>query len=364
MKKYLVSLLTALIFAVSVGTNPVSAQVLGNSAKDFGNYSLNSKASTAAGAVTMTVRGFAAVTTPDGRTFIPITTSTPLRIENGGANAETVTPSSVSCPVNHAVDGCTFVATFSNSHVAGVSIQSASFGLCEAINNTIGTGIVVVANGFGGTAATITSSTLGGACDSTSVDVVDFRTGGLLTYSSVGGVYTGGLGASNGATVSAVDRGGNNVHTTVITLAATPLAVVNGTEYQGVKIFDFPEGRIYILGATASIAETTTSAIAGTINQTANFDWSVGTATASNVTLATTMLDIIPKVDGASSATINVAAAASTGALAVGAQFDGTTTAIDAYINTAFPTTSDVDADGTLTLSGTVTITWIQLGDL
>ena len=50
--------------------------------------------------------------------------------------------------------------------------------------------------------------------------------------------------------------------------------------------------------------------------------------------------------------------------LAAAAFFDGTGTAKDLYLNTAYATTTDVDADATQTISGTVRIVWVLLGDL
>lgn len=149
---------------------------------------------------------------------------------------------------------------------------------------------------------------------------------------------------------------------TTLTLNNVPQAVVNGTEYQGTKIYDFPQGRILILGVTATLQQKTTSAIASTLNS-ATGAISLGTATASAVTLASTMADLLPSTAFTSSTVINVAGTAVSAALAASAQFDGTTTAKDVYLNTAYATTTDVDADATQTISGTVNITWVQLGD-
>jgi len=33
------------------------------------------------------------------------------------------------------------------------------------------------------------------------------------------------------------------------------------------------------------------------------------------------------------------------------------------YLNTAYATTTDVDGDATQTISGTITVTWVNLGD-
>lgn len=165
------------------------------------------------------------------------------------------------------------------------------------------------------------------------------------------------------ATCVATEEGDGVIHQTTLTLAALAQTVVNGTEYQGTKIYDFPAGRILVLGVTASIAQTTTSVIADTLNAGVTGALGIGTAVASATTLATTMVDLLPSTAFLTSTVINVAAAASTAALAASAQFDGTTTPKDVYINTAYATTGDVDADATQTLSGTVKITWINLGD-
>ncbi len=150
---------------------------------------------------------------------------------------------------------------------------------------------------------------------------------------------------------------------TTLTLDNVAQSVVNGTEYQGTKIYDFPQGRISILGVTATLQQKTTSAIASTINSGVTGAVGLGTATASATTLASTMVDLLPSTAFTSSTTINVAGTAVSGALASAAQFDGTTTAKDIYLNSAYATTTDVDGNGTQTWSGTVVITWVNLGD-
>ena len=150
---------------------------------------------------------------------------------------------------------------------------------------------------------------------------------------------------------------------TTLTLNNVPQTVVNGTEYQGTKIYDFPQGRILVMGVTATLQQKTTSALASTLNASSTGAISLGTVTASSTTLATTMVDLLPSTAFTSSATINVAGTAVSAALAASAQFDGTTTAKDVYLNTAYATTGDVDADATQTISGTIVITWTNLGD-
>ena len=172
-----------------------------------------------------------------------------------------------------------------------------------------------------------------------------------------------GAGLSNGATVTATETRQGPVRQTLLRLTATPQAVVNGTEYQGVKIYDWPEGQILVMGCVGSIAQTTTSTIASTLNASVTGALSLGTVTASNVTLDSTMANIAPSIAFTSSATINVAGTAVTPFLAAPVLINGTATAADLYINTAYATTGDVDADATQTLTGTIVITWMNLAD-
>jgi len=79
-----------------------------------------------------------------------------------GANAETVTPSSVSCSTPATYNTCTVTATFSNTHGAGEPVASGSFGLQEAANYQHALGGLVVIDGrwkaAGGVAATLTGN--------------------------------------------------------------------------------------------------------------------------------------------------------------------------------------------------------------
>jgi hypothetical protein len=147
------------------------------------------------------------------------------------------------------------------------------------------------------------------------------------------------------------------------TLTDVAQAVVNGTEYQGTKLFDFPEGFIKVEGVVASLAQKTTSALASTINAGVTGAVSLGTATASNVSLTSTMVDLLPSTAFTSSATINVAGTAVVAGLAASAIFDGHSTAKSMFLNSAYATTTDVDGNGTQTFTGTIIVTWLALGD-
>lgn len=173
---------------------------------------------------------------------------------------------------------------------------------------------------------------------------------------------TDAAGAKNGATVTATETSGI-VQKTVLTFTALPLTIRDTQQGGGVKIYDFPEGRIAFLGATGSIAMTTTSVLASTLNTGVTCNWGVGTTTQANATLATTEQNIVQVANITASATINVAGAASN-SFGAATAIDGTGTAVDAYLNVAVAGATDIDADATVTITGSVTIFWINLGDV
>lgn len=168
------------------------------------------------------------------------------------------------------------------------------------------------------------------------------------------------------ATVTAAEQGGTIVHKTILTLSALAVTVVDANVGGGAKIYTFPEGRILLLGAVGSIAVTTTSALASTLNAGVTGNWGLGsvqTTSQGSGTLATTQQDMLATTNFTSSATINVAGAASTGKLAASAQFDGTATAQPVWFNIGVAGATDIDGDATVTVSGTLTLTWVFLGD-
>lgn len=179
----------------------------------------------------------------------------------------------------------------------------------------------------------------------------------LLTSSGVGSV--------NGATVSAVEYGEGVVHKTVLTLASTPISVVSVTTGNGVggtKIYDLPEGRILVLGAMAdlSLAVETESDFA---DGTPEGDIGIGTVAPANAdALGTDATD--DDMATATAFTMTDYAATVKCPSEASAQFDGTGTAKDIYVN-ALVDAADIDDDTTtnLLVSGTVTVTWINLGD-
>lgn len=140
---------------------------------------------TATGAQTITL-AFGNITLTDGTVLMPLSTTAPITV-GVGSNAETVTPSAVSCSTPAAYDTCTVTATFANTHGIGDLVSSGTYGLEEAVNaaHVLG-GLVAVEGKFvqaGGSITTVTSNK-GWA----NVTVLDYRgTAGALSYSASNG---------------------------------------------------------------------------------------------------------------------------------------------------------------------------------
>lgn len=127
----------------------------------------------------------------------------------------------------------------------------------------------------------------------------------------------------------------------------------------GVKLFDFPEGRILVHGVTVKdvvfTVATATNGLAGTDGG----DFALGTVIGSGADLTSTEADLCPKTS------IDPITNSVSAALAASAQFDGTSTSKDLYFNMLVDA-NDISADMTndeLTVDCTVTVTWSNLGD-
>lgn len=176
--------------------------------------------------------------------------------------------------------------------------------------------------------------------------------------------------------LSVKEYGGRGVvRQTVFTFNAMPMTIAKNTNspYGSQKIYDFPQGRLKIHDAILNIALTTTSVILSTLNGDKDVSVGVGTAAASDKTLATTMMDLVPGsgetvVTVKSSSVINVEAAigckklAAVSAAQLAAILDGTATAKDLYLNLACGTDADCDADATVTVRGSLVINWSNGG--
>lgn len=175
--------------------------------------------------------------------------------------------------------------------------------------------------------------------------------------------------SSAGITIEDVSSGNGPVRRSLITLTAFVLAITDALAYSGTQLWTYPQGIIWNIGAVADLTFTTTSAIATTLNSGVTVQYGLGSVTASATTLATTMIDIAPgsgqTVPTFTSSTVisTAATAVQTGNLAVASKLDGTSTAAKCFLNLALATATDIDGDATLSVTGTILHTWMNLGD-
>jgi len=180
------------------------------------------------------------------------------------------------------------------------------------------------------------------------------------TISNAIGAGTIGV-SSTGFTL--VETGDGVIHQTTLTLDSDfeffiTDAGANGA-HGSVKLYTFPVGYIKVLGTTTNLALDCVPT--NGLVDAATYDIGIGSITAGvdNAALATTEQNIIAKIEGnMSGATV----ASIHGINATSLALDGTSTAEDAWFNVAIEADDAAD-DQLCTLSGTVTITWSNLGD-
>lgn len=166
------------------------------------------------------------------------------------------------------------------------------------------------------------------------------------------------------AYVTAVEKGDGIFRQTIFTLSSLPVTITDTNAYAGIQIYTMPAGMITPVGAVATVAVTTTSALVSTLNAESACHYGVGSAVASNITLATTMQNFLNTTAFTSSATVNVASAAASGyGIGIVTPVNGTSTSVPLYLNLAVDDAGNIDADATVTVSGTITITYVVLGD-
>lgn len=188
---------------------------------------------------------------------------------------------------------------------------------------------------------------------------------GALTIGSKVVIPAPAVGTVAGTGVTVVESGSGILNKTVLTFTDVDVALTDnaGTvAYGGLKVYDFPAGAILILGAVADLDLTKSSA---GVNADWDGDFGVGTVTAgNNNALATTEQNIIPTT-ATPQAVAGVTTANGQSTATENAVIDGTSTAVDAYLNILV---DDADHDVTSTpcniiVNGTLTLHWINLGD-
>jgi len=150
---------------------------------------------------------------------------------------------------------------------------------------------------------------------------------------------------------------GLNISTITLTNYSMVITDSEGSGGHGVlKIIDFPEGMIYVLGVIGdmSIASQTGSA------DNAVFDMALGDATTLTdaETLANANVNFVAKVDGTLSSGIDTIDLITN----TPQTEDGHTTATDVFLCVAIADTH-MSATGTMVMSGTIVVTWVNTGD-
>lgn len=177
---------------------------------------------------------------------------------------------------------------------------------------------------------------------------------------TIGGKITGVAGgtgtaiSTNGSTVVDTDYG--VVRQTELTIANAPMIIVNlvsSNSTAGLKVYDFPEGRIDVLGVVVSKLTMTTNTW---LTSTCQVTYAFGTIKGTDDALTGTEANLCP-----TGATTQITNNWST-ALATAAQFDGTSTPVDMYLNVCVD--SNYLTHGiTNYANGKAVITWVNLGD-
>jgi len=170
-----------------------------------------------------------------------------------------------------------------------------------------------------------------------------------------------GVGSATGSTETATESLAY-IQKTIIVLDDTPIVVTDLTgstnSCGGTKIYEFPEGQIYILGFQV---EDFTFATNSVIDNDHGGDFSFGTTVGTGSDLSTTEIDLTDAKVSIDPVT-NVTDAVSALDTVAESYFDGTATAKDVYCNILLDG-GDIDADTTNTVDATVTIIWANLGD-
>ncbi len=171
-----------------------------------------------------------------------------------------------------------------------------------------------------------------------------------------------GLGAVNGTNIVVVESGDGALHKSVFTLTAHSLSLTDETgvvHHGGTKFYDLPEGNIFFLGCTVDVVAT----MVGSVGDTADGDVGVGTITASNNdTLASTEQNVCP-------ATVVATLSGGTGAVTAisttseNVPIDGTSSAVDLYLNLLFDTEDVTAGNQAVLITGTIELYWTNLGD-
>lgn len=177
------------------------------------------------------------------------------------------------------------------------------------------------------------------------------------TSDDVGSVPTGIAG------VVATEYGGSDiVRKTVFTFTNFTQAIVDATTngaHGGTKIYDFPTGALLFVGTP--VTKLTIARVGSAIAAGAAVVASLGSATVANTnaTLTSTEADILPSTASTLSSGTGNVYSSNSATLQIGASASNAAT--DMYLNFAIPD-ADCSGNDSLTVNGTIEVTWILLG--
>jgi hypothetical protein len=171
--------------------------------------------------------------------------------------------------------------------------------------------------------------------------------------------YNGATLANPGATMVTTNSV-SGMNKTVVTFASYSLTITDAAAagaHGSVKLIDFPEGHIKLLGGHQKLTFTETGS---EIDADAVFDAGIGSAAVGvdNEKLTGTECEIT----GAEEAALVASTLTFDTINSTDQTLDGSASASDAYLNVAIAA-ADCSGNSTLTVTGTATICWILLGD-
>lgn len=184
----------------------------------------------------------------------------------------------------------------------------------------------------------------------------DLAAGDIAYVSIPGGGGTGTVGSAAIEPSLVPGAGFNRTVLTITNLSVTMTDATTSGSYGGALLLTLPEGLVYVIGAVTNL---TVTAAAG-ITATAALKHAVGTVlTSSSDTLTSTLADIIPSTSTTLAASAGSPKGVST---SVRGLIDGSTTPAAIYLNFGVADAGST-ANSTLTVNGTVTISWLFIAD-
>lgn len=147
-----------------------------------------------------------------------------------------------------------------------------------------------------------------------------------------------------------------------LTLSGATLSVLEANDYGSLKLLDLPDRNIMLMGLEADLVLTKQGNTNGIVAAT-DLDVAVGTAAASNTTLAATMINVIEKKDVDDNAlAVDFEAHSNDNATSIFPLpvADGASAAL--YLNAV--AIGGITADSSLSVSGIVDVWYMDLGNL